>query len=227
MILNHPSLVKLFRVIDEPPVLVLEDCVGGTLLLALQSNAMNAIGLRARVAAAIGIADAIAYVHEQGYVHRDIKSANVFLSEALSGNTMSQLKLGDFGFCKRVADTMTRCRGTLRYMAPEVMLSTEYGNAADIYSFGMLLWELLTGRLSFSEFPARAEMRLIPHIVLGGRPDLSMLEDDPSCALVASVVATAWGAVPEERPSAAVLVRDLELLIPSLPDHIAVHGIGQ
>jgi len=227
MILSHPNLVEFLQAFDEPAVLVLELCVGGTLLHALQSNTMNAIGFKARVTAAIGIADAVAYIHEQGFSHLDIKSGNVFLSTALSGTTMPQLKLGDFGSCTPIGSTMTRCGGTLRYMAPEVMTSKSYCTHADIYSLGMFVWELLTGRLPFLEFPAPSDRRLIPHVVGGGRPDLSMFANDPRFAPVANVVATAWSGVQEERPPAAVLMRDLQVSIRSVPEHIGVHATGQ
>eukprot|EP00760_Papus_ankaliazontas_P024667 PhM_4_TR2406/c0_g1_i1/m.7584 len=95
---------------------------------------------------------AVAYVHRLGIVHRDIKAANCFLDEAL------RVKLGDFGAARKISSpsstsalsgTVTGLKGTLRWMAPEVMRKEPYDQSCDIWSIGCTLIELITRRVPF------------------------------------------------------------------------------
>src|SRR5581483_5523051 len=78
-------------------------------------------------------------------VHRDLKPANIFLESGL-------VKVGDYGLCKFIAESqhagMTREIGTVHYMAPEIS-SGNYGRHIDIYAAGVILYEMLTGRVPF------------------------------------------------------------------------------
>ena len=89
---------------------------------------------------------ALQYIHEREYVYRDLKPENVLID----GN--GHVKLTDFGFCRRLLRgerAYTTC-GTADYMAPEVMLAQGYDQAADYWSFGVLLYEMLVGYAPFA-----------------------------------------------------------------------------
>lgn len=92
------------------------------------------------------VAKAMLYMHSQcpPVIHRDIKSENIFVT------AMGTAKLGDFGISKITSgdalakDYQTETVGTLQYMAPECMHSSNYSTASDIYAFGVVAWEMLT-----------------------------------------------------------------------------------
>jgi len=101
------------------------------------------------------LAEALIYAHEQNVVHRDLKPSNIFLEQRGEGYAVF---LGDFGLGKREGQdhTLTEAGavlGTPHYMAPEIILGEKPGIGADIYSVGVMIYEVLTGRLpSESQF---------------------------------------------------------------------------
>ena len=103
------------------------------------------------------LADGLDYAHRQGVIHRDIKPANVLLDE------QGQASLSDFSIVRLLADTHTkltttgRVLGTPQYMAPEQVAGGEVGPEADLYSLGMVAYELVTGRPAF-EGPSLVDM---------------------------------------------------------------------
>jgi len=226
--LSHPNIVRVFKLIQNPLAIVLELCPGGSLQQALHSKsvigAMDAIGVKARVEALFGVASALAYIHSQNLVHRDVKTGNVLLATPIDGGIMPQLKLSDFGFSKTVGTDMTQYKGTVRYMAPEVMCAAPYSLPADVYSFSMLLYETVTGRPPFHTQRHDKDLRLIMFITNGIRPDLTMCEDVPVCSEVVRIIATGWSSEPEDRPSAIDLMDRLSALTPSIPENLKVHA---
>jgi len=149
--LNHPNIVQIHEVgeHDGLPYLVLEFCAGGALSRALDGAPLppeRTITLVAKLARACQAA------HERNIVHRDLKPANVLLNEA------GEPKIADFGLAKATDDTDQTGQtesgailGTPSYMAPEQAAgkSRGVGPAADIYSLGAILYELMTGRPPF------------------------------------------------------------------------------
>ncbi len=92
-----------------------------------------------------GIAAGVGYLHDRGIVHRDLKPGNIF-------NDDGQLKIGDYGLSKFISASrrsgQTESVGTVHYMAPEIA-NGRYGKEIDIYALGVILYELLTGRVPF------------------------------------------------------------------------------
>jgi eukaryotic-like serine/threonine-protein kinase len=146
--LSHPNIVCIYDygTAEGRSYLVLEHLPGGTLASRLESKgALDHFETRA---VAHDIAAALADAHAAGIVHRDLKPSNVIFDEH------GHAKLTDFGIARSSRETtMTEagaCLGTAGYMAPEQALGeTSVGPAADVYSFGVILFQMLAGRLPF------------------------------------------------------------------------------
>jgi serine/threonine-protein kinase len=145
--LNHPNIATLYSFMrqGESYIMVLEFVRGVTLDHVIQER--GAIPHELAVPIFCQVLDGIQHAHEFGVVHRDIKPANMMLTEK------GTLKVLDFGIA-RILGTARMTRqgnviGTIEYMSPEQVQGRETDARADIYSLGMLLYEMLTGRVPF------------------------------------------------------------------------------
>lgn len=184
--LRHENLVNMLEILSEPEIdfFVCELCHGGSMQDLLYGNADNPWGhvpLRQRALAGYDIANALQFLHSQEVLHRDVKSGNAFLSTqldvAIAHIEIPRLKLGDMGFARPIDEfdvNMTQGVGTMRYMAPEVISSGDYGVKADAFSLGILMHELLSGKLPYDK---RSEASVCMAVMDGIRPDL----DDVRC----------------------------------------------
>jgi serine/threonine protein kinase len=153
---EHPGLIRLLDVGEtgDQAYLVMELITGTTLAQTLRGGALSS-----RETANLGarLADALAYVHERGVVHRDVKPSNVLLSE--DGDPW----LGDFGIAMlhdaSVLTATGATMGTVSYMAPEQLEDHQVGPAADIWSLGIILLECLTGRRVYEGTPSEVLAR--------------------------------------------------------------------
>ncbi len=142
--MNHPNVCTVYDIIDESgqQCIVMEYIDGTTL-----KERMPAKSVQEALAYAVQIGDALKEAHAKGIVHRDIKSENIMVDRK------NQIKVMDFGLAKlRGAMKLTRTSstvGTLGYMAPEQLQGGEVDTRSDIFSFGVVLYELLTGRMPF------------------------------------------------------------------------------
>ncbi|XP_049268659.1 aurora kinase [Rhipicephalus sanguineus] len=107
---------------------------------------------RAKVVSA-QLAHALNFVHEAGYLHRDISSSNVLLDEH------GDARLIDFGLCQLGMEARNRC-GSLAYMAPEVLRREHYGAGADWWSFGIVLYTMLIGKTPLSQYAAEQNINI-------------------------------------------------------------------
>lgn len=155
--LAHQNIPQVYGggEIEGRPYIVME-IVEGTSLQALMQKARI---LPPDVAAAIGlkIARALEYVHLHGVVHRDLKPSNVLVSHR------GEVKLTDFGIAKDLSEEPDGLGvvGTPAYMSPEQVLGDRLDFRSDLFSFGIVLYEMLTGRRPFEEDPARTVMQKI------------------------------------------------------------------
>jgi len=152
--LDHPHIVSIFEIgeHDNNPYLAMRLVEGGSLaarrrefLLCPETNMAEARQAQIRIARLLSIvARAVAYAHERGVLHRDLKPSNILLDQH------GVPHLTDFGLAKSLdheTGLTQSCEllGTLRYMAPEQAAGKPISRAADIYSVGAILYELLTG----------------------------------------------------------------------------------
>lgn len=160
--LSHPHIVSLVGVCLDPPNLriAMEYCHRGS-LFHLVKRAVGSPATRANfdaVALARDVAAGMAYMHENRVLHLDLKSLNVLVTRDW------RAKIGDFGEVHWLQagqegltpEQLDRVGGSAPWMAPELFGRRSVGFAADVYSFGVLLWEALTWRLPFLRLPKAA-----------------------------------------------------------------------
>jgi hypothetical protein len=138
-----------------------------------------------------GIVCGMKFIHEQDVIHRDLKPGNILI------DAKGFAQIGDLGstHLPEIQRTLTECVGTVRYMAPEVSEGTRYSSSADVWSFTLILYELLTGQPVFAA--NIGQMNLLKIITRNVRPpiDASM---DP---IVRDVIERGWSGNPERRCS--------------------------
>jgi tRNA A-37 threonylcarbamoyl transferase component Bud32/uncharacterized membrane protein YgcG len=203
--LSHPGLVSVYDVDtqDARPYLVMRLVHGQSLRDRLLGGPLPADDV-SRIGAAL--AGALAHVHANGVVHRDVKPSNILLDE--NGSPL----LGDFGIALLTGSArLTRTNeiiGTPAYLAPEQVLGDEVGPPADVYALGLVLLECLTGEIEYyggSEVEiALARLNRPPNIPADLPFDL------------AGIIAAMTARNPSERPTAAAVARHLG----GLPDHL-------
>ncbi len=209
--LNHANIVTIYDIDDagDEPFLVLE-WVSGTSLA--QAPITRPCSQHEFLRIALPVAEALAAAHSCGIVHRDVKPGNILIGED------GRVKLVDFGLAKlrdaRVQLTRTTAVvGTPAYMSPEQASGTKVGPPSDVFSFGAVAYEMLTGRLPFEGDSLPAVLFAIttkPHVPLATRrPDLS-----PE---VASLVERCLKKRPSDRfADGAELSQDLHLALRNL-----------
>jgi serine/threonine protein kinase len=207
--LNHPSIASIYGIesSDSGQALILELVEGSTLAERLASGPVR---LEEAVGIAEQIADALVAAHAKGIIHRDLKTANVKLAEG-------RVKVLDSGLAKHKptgetqlaeAETQTETRlglvvGTVPYMSPEQALGRDIDPRTDIFSLGVILYEMATGRRPFTGI---SPTEIIDQILHADPPPLA----GPGAAELERVVRRCLAKSREERYSTAEeLVADL------------------
>lgn len=204
--LNHPNLITLFdgsiTGTDGPAFLVMELINGPSLSARIATGPVPEPQARE---VGIQISDALAYVHAEGMVHRDVKPANILLgSDRTAGDTTVRARLSDFGIVRLLGSerltSVDFTLGTASYLAPEQARGLDVGPVADVYALGLVLIETLTGVRSFDGPPLEAVMAR-----LARGPDIPGHLPPPWPTLLAAMTALD----PDARPTAEQVARAL------------------
>ncbi len=168
-VLSHPNIVTVYDLVERPDgtlFMAMEYVQGRSLAELLAAG--RKLDFERAVDLVAQIASALDYLHTMGVVHRDIKPANVLIDES------GQVKLTDFGIALLEArppgDDGDLILGTPSYMAPEQLLGREVTGRADVYSLGVVLFEMLTGRRPFEGTNVAEVVHQIVHAPLPDAP---------------------------------------------------------
>ncbi|MDD4789808.1 MAG: serine/threonine-protein kinase, partial [Pirellulales bacterium] len=207
--LKHPNLLSVFDIREDSQGdnwVVMEYVAGESLEEVIAANPAGMPAERALDWIA-GISAGVSHLHDHGIVHRDLKPANIF-------NDQGMVKIGDYGLSKFISCSrrsgQTESIGTVHYMAPEVA-NGRYGKEIDVYALGVILYEMLTGRVPF-EGESIGEV-LMKHLT--ATPDVSMLPEP-----YRGVVARALEKDPSKRFGSA------GEMLASLPKPSGAEGLG-
>ncbi|XP_063168508.1 mitogen-activated protein kinase kinase kinase 10 [Candoia aspera] len=206
--LHHPNIIALKAVCLSPPnlCLVMEYARGGTLNRALAGKKVPPHIL---VNWAVQIAQGMNYLHHEALVpiiHRDLKSINILILERIENEDLSgrTLKITDFGLAREWhKTTKMSAAGTYAWMAPEVIKHSLFSKSSDVWSFGVLLWELLTGEVPYREIDALA-------VAYGVAMNKLMLPIPSTCPEpFARLLEECWRPDPHARPDSGSILRQL------------------
>ncbi|KAJ1255494.1 hypothetical protein BS78_05G243100 [Paspalum vaginatum] len=205
--LRHPNIILFMGAVASPERLsiITEFLPRGSLFRLLQKNSAK-LDPRRRVHMAIDIARGMNYLHHRNppVVHRDLKSSNLLVDKNWN------VKVADFGLSRLKLETFLRTKtgkGTPQWMAPEVLRNEPSDEKSDVYSYGVILWELATQKIPWDNLNT---MQVIGAVgFMDQRLDIPS-DTDPQWA---SLIESCWDSDPRKRPSFLELLdrlRDLQ-----------------
>jgi len=209
--LRHPNIVELKGFCTAPLCLVMEFMDMGTLYAFIHEKS-NAIDWNLRLKIASDVARGMAFLHSitPPIIHRDLTSHSVLLSMEIPTNEGEKptliAKISDFGLSRSLllADTLVgeTAHENPVWLAPEILCKRKYNEKADIYSFGVIIWELLTREDYFGD--VKDWKTIETNVVIGQRPPI------PDCFVeYQELLNECWHTEPAHRPSAPAIVKRL------------------
>ncbi|XP_066468812.1 mitogen-activated protein kinase kinase kinase 7 isoform X1 [Tiliqua scincoides] len=208
---NHPNIVKLYGACLNPVCLVMEYAEGGSLYNVLHGAEPLPYYTAAHAMSwCLQCSQGVAYLHSmkpKALIHRDLKPPNLLL---VAGGTV--LKICDFGTACDIQTHMTNNKGSAAWMAPEVFEGSNYSEKCDVFSWGIILWEVITRRKPFDEIGGPA-FRIMWAVHNGTRPPLIKNLPKP----IESLMTRCWSKDPSQRPSMEEIVKIMIHLMQYFP----------
>ncbi|KAM9420482.1 mitogen-activated protein kinase kinase kinase 7-like isoform 2-T2 [Salvelinus alpinus] len=208
---NHPNIVKLYGSCNNPVCLVMEYAEGGSLYNVLHgAEPLPYYTASHAMSWCFQCSQGVAYLHgmkPKALIHRDLKPPNLLL---VAGGTV--LKICDFGTACDIQTHMTNNKGSAAWMAPEVFEGINYSEKCDVFSWGIILWEVITRRKPFDEIGGPA-FRIMWAVHNGTRPPLIKSLPKP----IESLMTRCWSKDPSQRPSMEEIVKIMTHLMRCFP----------
>uniref|UniRef100_A0A8C9VZ37 Tyrosine-protein kinase n=1 Tax=Scleropages formosus TaxID=113540 RepID=A0A8C9VZ37_SCLFO len=201
--LRHDKLVQLYAVVSEEPIYIVTEYMSkGSLLDFLKDGEGRGLKLPNLVDMAAQVASGMAYIERMNYIHRDLRSANILVGDNLV------CKIADFGLARLIEDNEYTARQgakfPIKWTAPEAALYGKFTIKSDVWSFGILLTELVTkGRVPY---PGMNNREVLEQVERGYR--MPCPQDCPSS--LHELMLQCWKKDPEERPTFEYLQAFLE-----------------
>ena len=215
--IRHPSILQFIGYSPisfnkkSKPVIITEFSPNGTLkdILDLERKNKTVSGLdnTKKLIIIYGIANGMAYLHENSIIHRDLKPDNIFLDDYLCP------KIADFGLSKinneslsisSLKTTKGELKGTPLYISPEIWISQEYSFAGDVYAYSLIMYEILTGEQPFQGYNM---LQLLADVGRKGkRPEFKKKIPESFKNLITSC----WSQLPKDRPTFDQIIEQLK-----------------
>ncbi|KAM1121961.1 hypothetical protein TB2_003459 [Malus domestica] len=211
---RHKNVVQFIGACTKHPSLciVTEYMSGGSVYDYLHKQ-KGVFKLPSLLKVAIDVSKGMTYLHQNNIIHRDLKAANLLMDEN------EVVKVADFGVARvnSHSGVMTSETGTYRWMAPEVIEHKPYDHKADVFSFGLVLWELLTGKLPYEHLtPLQAAVGVAQK---GLRPTIP--KNTPP--KLAELLEKCWQQDPATRPDFSEIIENLQTLAEEVGDGVERH----
>ncbi|XP_034653781.1 ALK tyrosine kinase receptor [Drosophila subobscura] len=209
---NHPNMVHLIGVCfdRQPYYIVLELLAGGDLQKFLRENRNtperpSLLTMKDLLFCALDVAKGCRYMESKRFIHRDIAARNCLLSSKGPGRVV---KIADFGMSRDIYRSDYYRKGgkamlPIKWMPPEAFLDGIFTSKTDVWSFGILLWEVFS--LGRSPYPGQHNTQVMELVVRGGR-----LGTPTECPVsIYKIMADCWNPTPEDRPTFTSLMEHL------------------
>lgn len=231
--LKHPLVIKLkginLKSYGDLPSIITEYVPNGSLgdyIEGKKKNECKFLTTTQKYIMLLGIADAMRYIHEQGFIHRDLKADNVLIDENFYP------RIADLGLAKCFDEslTMTTSLGTPLYMAPELQNDdiNHYGPEVDVFSFAILMFEIVTGKMAYSELFTKkrsfSQINFLMKVAGGYRPQIP--QNMFSQKLI-NLMKKCWSQNPSDRPSFAEIFTLLSSDFSYFDDEIDSEKVNQ
>jgi serine/threonine protein kinase len=191
----------------------------GSLFRTLHKNNQT-LDIRRHLRMALDVARGMNYLHHRNppIVHRDLKSSNLLVDKNWN------VKVGDFGLSKLKDATLLTTksgRGTPQWMAPEVLRSEPSNEKSDVFSYGVVLWEIMTQSIPWKDLNSLQVVGIVGF--MDRRLDLPEGLDPH----VASIINDCWQSDPQQRPSFEELIQRMMLAISRVSTNLSLNGIAE
>lgn len=203
--INHPKLIQLYALCttEEPIYIITELMTNGSLLDYLQTPTGKRLQIDSQIYIAAQIADGMAYLESRNYIHRDLAARNVLVGEN------NECKVADFGLARVLKDLNIYAarEGTkfpIKWTAPEAAIFNKFSVKSDVWSFGIVLTEIVThGR---TPYPSMSNQEVLQQVARSYR-----MPQPPNCPdKLYQIMLNCWKATAEERPTFEALKWMLE-----------------
>ncbi|XP_036006842.1 tyrosine-protein kinase Lck [Fundulus heteroclitus] len=201
--LQHPRLVRLFAVVTQEPIFIVTEYMeNGSLVDFLKTQEGSKLSTNTLIDMSSQVADGMAFIERKNYIHRDLRAANILVSQELI------CKVADFGLARLIEDNEYTAREgakfPIKWTAPEAINYGTFSIKSDVWSFGILLTEIVTyGRIPY---PGMSNPEVIQNLERGYRmPKPENCPDE-----LYDIMQECWRERPEERPTFDYLKHLLE-----------------